>query len=57
MNKRITSIVLCLVLLVSLMAVAVPVSAEPVVALTVSADKTEANVGDTITYTIAVNAV
>ena len=57
MNKRITSIVLCLVLLVSLMAVAVPVSAEPVVALTVKADKTEANVGDTITYTIAVNAV
>ena len=57
MNKRITSIVLCLVLLVSLMAAAVPVSAEPVVALTVSADKTEANVGDTITYTIAVNAV
>ena len=33
MNKRITSIVLCLVLLVSLMAVAVPVSAEPVVYL------------------------
>ena len=57
MNKRITSIVLCLVLLVSLMAAAVPVSAEPVVALTVKADKTEANVGDTITYTIAVNAV
>ena len=57
MNKRITSIVLCLVLLVSLMAAAVPVSAESVVALTVKADKTEANVGDTITYTIAINAV
>ena len=40
MNKRITSIVLCLVLLVSLMAAAVPVAAESTVAFTMKADKT-----------------
>ena len=56
MNKRITSIVLCLVLLVSLMTSAVPVSAETTLNFTVTADKTEANVGDTITYTVTVSA-
>ena len=57
MNKRITSIVLCLALLVSLMVAAVPVSATDTVKFTMTADKTEANVGDTITYTISIGAV
>ena len=57
MNKRITSIVLCLALLVSLMVAAVPVSATDTVKFTMTADKTTANVGDTITYTISIGAV
>ena len=57
MNKRITSIVLCLALLVSLMVAAVPVSAAEAVTFTMTADKTEAAVGDTITYTISIGAV
>ena len=56
MNKRITSIVLCLALLVSLMAAVVPVSAVSAVNFTMKADKTEAAVGDTITYTISIGA-
>ena len=42
MNKRILSILLCLMLVVSLLVMAVPVSAENTVDITVAADKTEA---------------
>ncbi len=54
MNQKITSILLCLVMILSMMTVAVPVYAAPVAstALTVSADKTTASPGDTITYTM-----
>ena len=59
MNQKITSILLCLVMILSMMTVAVPVYAAPVAstALTVSADKTTASPGDTITYTITMGAV
>ncbi len=59
MNQKITSILLCLVMILSMMTVAVPVYAAPVAstALTVSADKTTASTGDTITYTITMGAV
>lgn len=59
MNQKITSILLCLIMILSMMTVAVPVYAAPVAstALTVSADKTTASPGDTITYTITMGAV
>lgn len=59
MNQKITSVLLCLVMILSMMTVAVPVYAAPVAstALTVSADKTTASPGDTITYTITMGAV
>ena len=59
MNQKIISILLCLVMILSMMTVAVPVYAAPVAstALTVSADKTTASPGDTITYTITMGAV
>ena len=59
MNKRITSMLLCLVMIFSMMTVAVPVYAAPVASttLTVAADKTTAAPGDTITYTITMGPV
>ncbi len=59
MNKRIASMLLCLVMIFSMMTVAVPVHAAPAASttLTVTADKTAAAPGDTITYTITMGAV
>lgn len=59
MNKRITSMLLCLVMIFSMMTVAVPVHAAPVASttLTVAADKTTAAQGDEITYTITMGPV
>ncbi|MBE6924523.1 MAG: DUF11 domain-containing protein [Ruminococcaceae bacterium] len=57
MNKRITSIVLCLVMLISLVAAVVPASAAGSTSFKMTADKTEANPGDIITYTVSMGAV
>ena len=57
MNKRITSIVLSLVMLFTMLATAVPVLAATPVALKVTADTTSANPGDTINYKVSVGAV
>lgn len=57
MNKRITSIVLSLVMLFTMLATAVPVLAATPVELKVTADKTSANPGDTINYKVSVGAV
>ena len=52
MNKRITSILLCFVMLVSILVSAVPAYAEPAnpPMVFIEPDRTEANPGDTITY-------
>ena len=54
MNKRITSILLCLVMMFSMLATAVPaLAASPsTCTFTVEADKSEAHRGDTITFTV-----
>lgn len=57
MNKRITSIVLSLVMLFTMLATAVPVLAATPVELKVTADTTSANPGDTINYKVSVGAV
>ena len=54
MNKRITTLFLCLVTVVAMLVSAIPVfaetSAHPPVTFTIKADKTTASPGDTITY-------
>ena len=57
MNKRITSIVLSLVMLFTMLATAVSVLAATPVELKVTADTTSANPGDTINYKVSVGAV
>ena len=57
MNKRITSIVLSLVMLFTMLATAVPVLAVKSVELKVTADTTSANPGDTINYKVSIGAV
>ena len=57
MNKRITSIVLSLVMLFTMLATAVPALAATPVELKVTADTTSANPGDTINYKVSVGAV
>lgn len=54
MNKRITSILLCFVMMFSMLATAVPaLAASPsTCTFTVEADKSEAHRGDTITFTV-----
>jgi len=54
MNKRITSILLCFVMLFSMLVSAVPANAASTDApmFTIEADKTEASPGDTITYKV-----
>ena len=54
MNKRITSILLCFVMMFSMLATAVPALAAPAstCTFTVEADKSEAHRGDTITFTV-----
>ena len=56
MNKRITSLALAFVMVLSLLANAVPVLAaptDPLVTFTVEADKTSAKPGEEITYTVS----
>lgn len=57
MNKQITSIALVFVMVVSLLASAVPVFAAGSTQLKVTADKTEASPGDIITFTITLGPV
>lgn len=61
MNKRITTIFLCLVMVVAMLVSAVPVfaetSAHPPVTFTIKPDKTTAKPGDTITYQVFVGPV
>ena len=60
MNKRILSILLCLMLVASLLVLAVPVNAimpSHNVELKVTADKTNAKPGDTITFTVTMGPV
>lgn len=59
MKRKVTSLLLCFIMLFSVMSVAVPAYAAPVTstALTVSADKATAAPGETITYTITMGPV
>ena len=57
MNKRITSLLLCFVMIVSILATAVPALAVQNTTLKLTADKTSANPGDTITYTLTMGPV
>ena len=55
MNKRITSILLCIVMIVSMLVTAVPVFAVEgkSTSFKLTADKTAAEPGDTITFTVS----
>lgn len=61
MNKRITTLFLCLVMVAAMLVSAVPVfaepSAQPPITFTIKADKTTAKPGDTITYQVFVGPV
>lgn len=61
MNKRITSLLLCFVMVFALMAIATPAFADtsehPEVTFTIKPDKTTAKPGDTITYQVFVGPV
>ena len=59
MNKRITSILLCIVMIVSMLVTAVPAFAVEGKSTTfkLTADKTAAEPGDTITFTVSMGAV
>ena len=59
MNKRITSILLCIVMIVSMLVTAVPVFAVEgkSTSFKLTADKTAAEPGDTITFTVSMGAV
>lgn len=60
MNKRITSLLLCFVMICSVLATAVPTFAEsshPAITVSIDPDKTTAAPGDTINYTVNVSAV
>ena len=59
MNKRITSLLLCFVMVFTMLATAVPALAAPddACTFTVKADKTSANPGETITFTIYMEQV
>ena len=59
MNKRITSLLLCFVMVFSLLFTALPVFAVPgkTTTLTARPDKATASPGETITYTVTLGAV
>ena len=60
MNKRITSLMLCFVMVFAMLATAVPalaMSTEAPITVTIDPDKTTASPGDTITYTVNVGPV
>ena len=57
MNKRITSLLLCFVMVFTMLAAAVPALAAGSTSFNINPDKTEAHPGDTISYTISLGAV
>lgn len=57
MNKRITSILLCFIMAFSILATAVPVYALENVQMKVTANKTTANPGDTVDFTVSIGAI
>lgn len=57
MNKRITSLLLCFVMVFAMLATAVPVLAAGTVKFTMTSDKAEASPGDVITYTVTMGPV
>ncbi len=57
MNKRITSILLCFVMIISMLATAVPALAAGTLEFKLTPDKTEANPGDVITFTVSMTPV
>lgn len=61
MNKRITTLFLCLVMVAAMLVSAVPVfaepSAQPPITFTIKADKTTVKPGDTITYQVIIGRV
>ena len=57
MNKRITSLLLCFVMVFTMLAAAVPALAAGSTSFKMTADKTEAHPGDIITYTVTMGAV
>lgn len=60
MNKRITSLMLCFVMVFAMLATAVPAFAEsshPAITVSIDPDKTTAVPGDTINYSVIVSAV
>ena len=60
MNKRITSLLLCFVMVFTMLAAAVPalaMSTEAPITVTIDPDKTTASPGDAITYTVNVGPV
>mgnify|MGYP004539129749 FL=1 len=61
MNKRITTLFLCLVMVAAMLVSAVPVfaepSAQPPITFTIKPDKTTAKPGDTITYQVIIGRV
>lgn len=57
MNKRITSLLLCFVMVFAMLATAVPVLAAGTTSFSVTSDKTEASPGETVTYTITMAPV
>ena len=57
MNKRITSLLLCFVMVFTMLAAAVPALAAGSTSFNINPDKTEARPGDTISYTISLGAV
>ena len=57
MNKRITSLVLVFVLVVSLLATAVPALAAQPKEITFTPDKTKVSPGETVTYTVTIGAI
>ena len=56
MNKRITSLLLCFVMVFTMLAAAVPALAAGSTSFNIKPDKTEARPGDTISYTISLGA-
>ena len=56
MNKRITSLLLCFVMVFTMLAAAVPALAAGSTSFNIKPDKTEAHPGDTISYTISLGA-
>lgn len=57
MNKRITSLLLCFVMVLTMLATAVPALAAGPVKISMTADKAEASPGETITYTVTLGEV